>query len=1080
VALDVRLYSHEDGNNGRLSTDQAVGQTYGFLAPTNDLRGGLQIVGTAFATANTITIPPHLAGDIVIIFAWQDGSITPPAVGAGFFTLLSGGNNLNANRIGWRTAADSATTSGTWTDATRLICVVVRNATIDESAADQAGGGTDDFYWGSVAFSSSRHVLLFGQNNATYSGSAATGLPSTAYRTIASVPDQGSVVHLSASPVLGPVDVFASLTSTGGTPRYRTGVVPLVGTNGTADLKGVLAGESLFQIAVAVPVSGTDTLNANDVQSTSSVTPNPVLGGAATALDATDVQSTSSVTPNPVMVRKVNFDATDVQSTSSVTPNPVMVRKVNLDANDTQSTSSVAPNPVMVRKVNFDANDAQSLSSVAPNPVLVRKIAFDANDDQSLSSVAPNPVFGQKHVLNANDDQSLSSVAPNPVLGHRYNLNANDDQSLSSVAPNPTVGQSFVLNANDVQSTSSVTPNPVMARIINANANDVQSTSQTSVAGLVVRSNADANDIQALAQVSPSPNIGQKFVLNANDVQSTSQTSVPVMVRRIVFDANDTQSTSQVTAPVFAQKNVLNANDVQSTSQVTVPALVENGGILADDAQSLSQVTPNPVIQQKHTLLSFNLQSTSSVSVGILAQKHVLVSTSIQTTTQVTVPDLGDATMAEYTLTDDVGAILTDDVGAILTGSNTLFQSFDASDVQSITQIVGGNMYGAGYTLVDDVGATLTDDIGEPLLGSQADPAVVNLNANDVQSTSTTSATSFSIAAFVNLNATDIQSVSRVSAPRVGALYLDIAVTTSAGFPYSISTPSSGTLFWRLDTAEPLTAPQIAAGGGVKSGSVAVTAPSASGSFVFDDVPTGTWTLHAAFRQTSNSAYSNADTYELVLDNTREFVANNLQSTSSVGTPSLQRTGPFVFDATDTQSTSSVTSPVLIRQGAFDAVDAQSTSSVSVPNLFQKHVLNANDVQSTSQVSAPQALSGGRNLTHAPFSSASEVTIPVLIQKHVLTADDATSLTEVSGAKIDGLFGLVADDIEARPETSSPELKIALTANSVSSDSSVVSPVIAAQQLVAVDGFQLTASVKRTVVWTRIAPTGGGNYSRIL
>jgi hypothetical protein len=266
VSIEVRLYAHEDGYNGRLSPDQAVEQIYGFLASANVTGGDLEIIGAAFATADTITIPPHLAGDIVIIFAWRDGSITPPAVGAGFFTLISGGSNLNANRIGWRTAADSATTSGTWTDATRLICVVVRNAVIDESAADQAGGATDDFYWGSAAFSSSRRALLFGQNNATYSGSAATGLPSTAYRTIASVPDQGSVVHLSAGPVLGPVDVFASLTSTGGTPRYRTGVVPLTVNGGAPPVYGYLARDRLFLPTVEIPSVGdlTGTLAATE------------------------------------------------------------------------------------------------------------------------------------------------------------------------------------------------------------------------------------------------------------------------------------------------------------------------------------------------------------------------------------------------------------------------------------------------------------------------------------------------------------------------------------------------------------------------------------------------------------------------------------------------------------------------------------------------------------------------------------------------------------------------------------------------------------------------------------------------
>jgi hypothetical protein len=189
-----------------------------------------QIVGTAFANAATITIPAHLAGDVIVIFAWRNDSATPPSVGAGFFTLTSGASGTFSNRTGWRTAADSSTTSGTWTNATRLACVVVRDATIDESSATQAGSSSsDDFYWGPTAaapFPGPRRALMFGENNATYVGSAAATVP-TGYTNLAFVNNQGSVIHLSDSEVTF-VDQFVSLTSSGGTPGYRTGTVPLI------------------------------------------------------------------------------------------------------------------------------------------------------------------------------------------------------------------------------------------------------------------------------------------------------------------------------------------------------------------------------------------------------------------------------------------------------------------------------------------------------------------------------------------------------------------------------------------------------------------------------------------------------------------------------------------------------------------------------------------------------------------------------------------------------------------------------------------------------------------------------------
>jgi hypothetical protein len=183
----------------------------------------------AFANATSITLPAHQAGDLLMIHAWADGTVTPPTAGGGFATLVSGGSSLNANRLGWLIASGSGTVSGTWTGATRLSCAVVRGATIDQSAGSLSGGGTKDLYWGPGAgspFPGNRRALLFGENNAPYVGSDAAVAP-TGYTNQGFVTAQGSVIHLSNG-LVTVVDAFVSLTSTGGTPRYRTATVPLI------------------------------------------------------------------------------------------------------------------------------------------------------------------------------------------------------------------------------------------------------------------------------------------------------------------------------------------------------------------------------------------------------------------------------------------------------------------------------------------------------------------------------------------------------------------------------------------------------------------------------------------------------------------------------------------------------------------------------------------------------------------------------------------------------------------------------------------------------------------------------------
>lgn len=93
-----------------------------------------QVLGTANSAAgNTVTIPAHAPGDLIIIFAYRDGNNatpTQPAAGGtvptwNIITNNTGGNT-NSSRVSWALATTSTHTSGTWTNATGMVAVVVR------------------------------------------------------------------------------------------------------------------------------------------------------------------------------------------------------------------------------------------------------------------------------------------------------------------------------------------------------------------------------------------------------------------------------------------------------------------------------------------------------------------------------------------------------------------------------------------------------------------------------------------------------------------------------------------------------------------------------------------------------------------------------------------------------------------------------------------------------------------------------------------------------------------------------------------------------------------------------------------
>lgn len=87
-------------------------------------------IGSASAEATTVTIPAgHQAGDILIICAVNDGSVTNPTIPAGWTSITNTADGtLMSISVAWKLATSSSETSGTWTSATGLMCHVYRGA----------------------------------------------------------------------------------------------------------------------------------------------------------------------------------------------------------------------------------------------------------------------------------------------------------------------------------------------------------------------------------------------------------------------------------------------------------------------------------------------------------------------------------------------------------------------------------------------------------------------------------------------------------------------------------------------------------------------------------------------------------------------------------------------------------------------------------------------------------------------------------------------------------------------------------------------------------------------------------------
>jgi len=175
----------------------------------------------------------------------------------------------------------------------------------------------------------------------------------------------------------------------------------------------------------------------------------------------------------------------------------------------------------------------------------------------------------------------------------------------------------------------------------------------------------------------------------------------------------------------------------------------------------------------------------------------------------------------------------------------------------------------------------------------------------------------------------------------------------------------------------------------------------------------------------ANDLQSSSSVSTPSLGQTHGLLANDLQSASSVSTPTLGQT--HVLLANDLQSTSSVSTPSLAAFANVDTLLAdnlESLSTLSTPALGQTHEILANDLQSASSLSTP-TVGQVHVLLADNLQSASSLSTPSISQTHVLLADNLQSLSTLSTPSLGGtlLNALLANDLQSVSTLSIPVLR---------------------------------------------------------
>jgi hypothetical protein len=97
---------------------------------TTQVWSAFGITGFQLANAETVAIPDHAAGDVIVLFVRGNSAVFTPTAGGTVPTwiALDSGAGSGAYRTMYCVASAAGRTSGTWTSASGIIAVVLRGA----------------------------------------------------------------------------------------------------------------------------------------------------------------------------------------------------------------------------------------------------------------------------------------------------------------------------------------------------------------------------------------------------------------------------------------------------------------------------------------------------------------------------------------------------------------------------------------------------------------------------------------------------------------------------------------------------------------------------------------------------------------------------------------------------------------------------------------------------------------------------------------------------------------------------------------------------------------------------------------
>jgi hypothetical protein len=501
----------------------------------------ISFVGSA-GGINSVTMPTHQAGDLIIAFAYRDGNTTAPSLPVGWSNpdvvgagVTNSGNTQSA-RIGYKFAASSSETSGTWTNATGLVIHVYRG--VSQRSPFQLAT------WVNAASSLS---MTYGPLDAIIRNDSTTWVVAFAGHR-----SQNAAVNTAPSGLTNRTD-YSDATN------HVAGHDTNAATNTASTYSNTVSGTANGYITCVLDLiedytaSGTNlctngTLDTNTTGwtldafwSRQTDQASPCLGstgagqyatwtGGISATTVYEVSWTSFVSNGQVNLVNANFGGIN-------NPSPT----------DTGRTIRRLLRTGATANIQFQGGSGYRIDNIEMRTISAASTADALGDPPDISSASTvgTPTIGQIHAITATAP-TIASTVGTPTIGQVHALGDPADISSTSHVGTPSMAPSVGLgDPADLSSASSVgTPTIGQKHALTATAPTIASTVGT-------------------------PAITQVHALgDPADISSASTVGTPTLAGGAGLEGDGLDSASSVGTPTLAQKHALVATGLAATSEV--------------------------------------------------------------------------------------------------------------------------------------------------------------------------------------------------------------------------------------------------------------------------------------------------------------------------------------------------------------------------------------------------------------------------------------------------------------------------------------------------------------------------------